>query len=59
MHVVYILWKSSDSKYVLQLKVFFCFLFNLPDDMFKDFNASEFWLYREKSLQSPCVMFCN
>lgn len=25
MHVVYILWKSSDSKYVLQLNVFFCF----------------------------------
>ena len=44
MHVVYILWKSSYSKYVLQLNVFFCFLFNLLEDIFKDFNASEFWL---------------
>jgi len=52
MHVVYIL--SSDSKYVLQLNKILLFLFDLPQDMFKDFNASEFWLYR-KSLSKVLV----
>ena len=55
LYIVEIFW----LKICFAIKRFLLFLFNLPEDVFKDFNASEFWLYREKSLQCPCIIFCN